>query len=252
MPLTENEATRIGNVILGVVANQLSIPQIRLAVGRAGFDTSRIPGVDSRAAVVPAIQRIFGEMTLGEKLIALPILAGCVAGPEVTDLLRRHGYQFVKGEFIPVAVLDERELQYVPASSAELISQAFSRLLDGDENGAVTSCCGAVDTATIAIFQKYGLGQPPDSFQAKVNTVMKALQVYEEMEQEMVQLGVNPDSAKELVVELHEATKHSANALQIIRRTLGDVHGKKPAYTRLTYDSIKWASAICGLLEGKV
>ena len=55
-----------------------------------------------------------------------------------------------------------------------------------------------------------------------------------------------------IVTELHETTKHAANTLQVIRRTLGDVHGKKPAYTHLTYDAIKWASAICGLLEGKV
>jgi hypothetical protein len=31
-----------------------------------------------------------------------------------------------------------------------------------------------------------------------------------------------------------------------------DVHGKKPGYRRLSYDEIKWASAICGLLESKI
>jgi hypothetical protein len=46
--------------------------------------------------------------------------------------------------------------------------------------------------------------------------------------------------------------KISEALAELIRRTLGDVPGKKPAYTRLTYDAIKWASAICGLLEGKV
>ena len=252
MPLTEDEATRLGNVILGVLSNQLSIPQIRLAVGRAGFDASRIPGADSRAAVVPAIQRLFGEMPLEQKLIALPILAATVGGAEVTDLLRRHGFQFVNGEFIPVAMLDERELQYLPASSAEQISKAFERLLDGDEGGAVTSACGAVDTATLAAYAKYDLGQPPNSFQAKVNSVMKTLNIYGEIAQELTEVGIGPESAKELTEELGEATKHAANALQVIRRTLGDVHGKKPTYTRLTYDAIKWASAICGLLEGKV
>src|SRR5260370_16905410 len=95
------------------------------------------------------------------------------------------------------------------------------------------------------------MGQATDSFQAKVNTVMARLKVYEEIEGDLVQLGVRPENAKEIVSELNETTKHAANALQVIRRTLGDVHGKKPAYTRLTYDAIKWASAICGPLEGK-
>jgi hypothetical protein len=107
MPLTESDATRIGNVILGVLSNKLSIPQIRIAVGKAGFDTSRIPDADRRADVVPAIQKLFGEMPLVEKLIALPILAS-VAGSDLTDLLRRHGFQLVNGEFIPVAMLEER------------------------------------------------------------------------------------------------------------------------------------------------
>jgi hypothetical protein len=44
---------------------------------------------------------------------------------------------------------------------------------------------------------------------------------------------------------MRETTKHAAEALQVIRRTIGDVHGTKPAYSRIAYDSIKWASAIC-------
>src|SRR5207247_2546866 len=126
-----------------------------------------------------------GEMTLDEKFIALPILAEAAGVAEVTNLLRRHGFQFVNGEFIPVAMLDERELQYLPASSAEQISRAFERLLDGDENGAVSSACGAVDTAMLAAYARYDLGQPPDSFQAKVNSVMKRLNIYGEMAQDL-------------------------------------------------------------------
>lgn len=252
MPLTEEELLRIGNVVLGELCNRLSIPQIRLAVGRAGFDAGRIPAEDSRASVVPAVQRLFAELPYEQKLIALPILAESVQVEEVRNLLRRHGYQFAHGEFIPVGMLDERELQFLPATSAEQISQAFSRLLDGDENGAITSACGAVDTATIACYERHGLGQPPNSFQAKVNTVMNALRVYEEMEQDLIHVGVDAGSAREIVTELREATVHAANALQVIRRTLGDVHGQRPSYTRLTYHSIKWTSAICGLLEGRI
>jgi len=251
VPLTENDITRIGNVILAELTEQLSIPRIRQAVGRAGFDTARIPAADRRSVVVPAVQQLFGELPFKQKLIALPILAEQVSGDPIKELLRRHGYQYVNGEFVPVAMLDEREIQYLPASSAELISQAFSRLLDGDENGAITSACGAVDTSTNAIYEKYGFGKPPNSFQAKVNTVMLRLRIYEEMEQDLVQLDIQPDAAKEIATELNEATKHAANALQVIRRSLGDVHGKRPSYTRLTYDAIKWASAVCGLLEGK-
>ena len=44
---------------------------------------------------------------------------------------------------------------------------------------------------------------------------------------------------------------HAAQALQIIRKTQGIAHGSRPTHSRMVYDTIKWASAICGLLEGK-
>lgn len=153
---------------------------------------------------------------------------------------------------MPLAAADAREFKFMPPSSAEQVSTAFDRLSVGDEDGAITAACSAVDTATLAAYEKYGLGNPPNSFQTKVNTVMDRLNIYPEMEADLVQLGLKPEDVKEIVGELHETTKHAANALQVIRRTLGDVHGRKPAYTRLTYDAIKWASAICGLLEGKI
>lgn len=252
MPLREDELIRIGNVILGLLCNRLSIPQIRLAVGRAGFDAGQIRDVDSRASVVPAVQRLFTELPYDQKLIALPILAESIQGDEVVNLLRRHGYQLVNEGFVPVTMLDERELQFLPTSSAERISQAFSRLLDGDENGAITAACGAVDSATISIYAAEGLGNPPNSFQAKVNTVMDRLGIYDEMRQDLQDLGVDAASAQEIADELRQATIHASNALQVIRRTLGDVHGQRPSYTHLTYETIKWASAICGLLEGKI
>ena len=52
-----------------------------------------------------------------------------------------------------------------------------------------------------------------------------------------------------IVDEIRQTTNHAAQALQVVRRAMGDVHGTKPALTRIAYDTIKWASAICGLLE---
>lgn len=252
MPLSEDELRFIGNAVIAELTEQLSIPRIRQAVGRAGFDTARIPSEDRRSSVVPAVQKLYGEMPPEEKQKVLPILAGHMNQEAVSKLLRPHGYHVMDGNIVPLAAADARESQFLPPSSAEQISTAFDRLSLGDEDGAITAACSAVDTATISAYEKYNMGPPPNSFQAKVNTVMGTLKIYEEIETDLVQLGVRPEDAKEIVSELHETTKHAANALQVIRRTLGDVHGKRPAYTRLTYDAIKWASAICGLLEGRV
>jgi len=154
MPLTVNEVRIIGNAVLAELTEQLSISRIRQAVGRAGFDTSRIPSEDRRASVVPAVQKLFGEMPLDEKLRVIPILAGEISPDAVNKILRHHGYQFVGGAFIPIGGFDSQELKYMPVSSAEQISTALNRLTAGDEDGAIAAACGAVDTATIAIYEK--------------------------------------------------------------------------------------------------
>ena len=132
------------------------------------------------------------------------------------------------------------------------ISAAFDRLVRGDESGAITKACGAVDSLARAVYEKHNWNDMPDSFQAKVNTIMKRLGVFDNMRAELSQLSMRPDDIDEIVEDVREATNHAAHALQVIRRAMGDVHGTKPALTRTVYDSIKWASAICGLLEDAV
>ena len=142
-----------------------------------------------------------------------------------------------------------REARYLPKQAQNEISAAFDRLVKGDESGAVTKACGAVDSLCLAIYGKNGWTDIPESFQAKVNTVIRRLKIFETVEDQLSGLSMTPSDATEIVRHMREATNHAAHALQIIRRAMGDVHGSKPALTRTVYDSIKWASAICGLLE---
>jgi hypothetical protein len=121
-----------------------------------------------------------------------------------------------------------------------------------EESAAITSACGAVDLATAAAYDKYELGKLANSFQTRVSVVIERLGIYGEIERELVAISIKPDDAKRIANEMHETIKHAANALEVIRRTQADAHGTKPAYRRIAYDAIKWASSICGLLDGKV
>jgi hypothetical protein len=56
---------------------------------------------------------------------------------------------------------------------------------------------------------------------------------------------MNSDDVSSVVTEMRKATNHAAQMLQALRRSMGDVHGSKPALRRTAYDAIKWASAIC-------
>ena len=106
-----------------------------------------------------------------------------------------------------MGLLDEREAHHLPPTSASELAKAVSRLASDEESAAITSACGAVDLATSAAFEKYGLGKLPNSFQTRVNVVMEKLKIYEEIEQQLVAINIKPDDAKRIAEETHESIK---------------------------------------------
>ena len=137
--------------------NRLSVQDIRNTAAAAGIDVSRISanaearsGMGSRAEVMPAVDRLFGQLTPAAKDTALRILAerlisrGTELEASVQDILGRHGFQFINGVFVPVDLLDARESRFLPPTAGSEIARATARLADGDESGAITAACGAV------------------------------------------------------------------------------------------------------------
>jgi len=243
--------------------NNLSVQSIRNTVAAAGIDVTRIPsksearsGLGSRAEVMPAIDKLFGELYKDAQENALCIIAECLIAESpqlaesVQEILGKHGYQFIDGSFVPVGLLDQREAKFLPTSSATEIARATSRLINGDYSGAITSACGAVDIVMQQIYKERGLGEAgKTSFQAKVNTAAKQLGLFEAMESEFREVGMPEKDASELVKEMKSATNHAAQALQVLRRAMGDTHGSKPAFRHTAYGAIKWASVICSLFD---
>lgn len=263
--LTQKEISRLYGALRSEL-NKLSVQDIRNTVAAAGIDVTRITakaearsGLGSRAEVMPAVDRLFGEMSPSTQVVTLRILAErLIAKNEdlsksVQEILGHHGYQYIAGSFVQVKLLDMREAQFLPAFASGELARATARLVDGGYSGAITSACGAVDLVMQQIYEKYALGDPGKvSFQAKVNTALKQLHVFEDMEQEFKDLGMKQADTSSMVNELREVTNHVAQALQVLRRVMGDTHGSKPALRNTAYDAIKWSSAICGLFEGKV
>lgn len=243
--------------------NNSSVQDIRNTVAAAGFDVSQITakaearsGLGSRAEVMPAVDRPFGQMSESAQETALRILAERLTeqNPDLRantqDILARHGYQFIDVNFIPVLELDAREARFISESAANELGRATSRLIDGDYSGAITSACGAVDLVAQAIYKDQSLGNPGHaSFQTKVNTSLKRLDVFEEMRGEFVTIGMKAEDASAVVEKMKKASNHAAQALQVLRHAMGYTHGSKPALRQTAYDAIKWSSAICGLLQ---
>jgi hypothetical protein len=242
--------------------NNLSVQDIRNTAAAAGFDVVQLPaqseartGLGSRAEVMPALDRLFGEMSPQAQEAALRMLAeGLIAhggspAAGMREILGRHGYLFIEGSFVPIGLLDARERPFLPPTSASELARATARLVDGDYTGAITAACGAIDLATQDIYAQEGLGDPAKvAFAAKICTALKQRGVFEGLERGYAAAGMaNPD-ALAVSENLRKATNHAAEALQTIRSKMGDAHGAKPTARKTAYDAIKWASAICGLL----
>jgi hypothetical protein len=251
------ETTRLGFVLLGKLM-ELPIREKYRIAARAGMDVSEVPEVQNNAVVNPAISRAFAKLDTESKQRALSVLADAIAAndgerrKDLERLLRQHGYEYVDGSFVPVGLIDQREAPNLPVEAQADLSQAMTRLANNDEGGAITLACGAVDKVMTAIYKKNGWTDFPNSFQARVNTAMQRLGIVDEMNSELQARGIGESEAEKTAVEMTNAIKHAANALEVIRRSQGDAHGSKPTYRRIVYDTIKWSAAICGLFEGKV
>ena len=262
--LTGEEMNRLYSILRSELYG-LSVQNIRNTVAAAGFDVTRIPatseartGLGSRSEVMPVIDRLFGEMRPEVKINALIILAEKLTSnnleeaANVQEILGKHGFQFMNNSFVPIGILDARERQYLPSEAAFNLEKAMERLGNGDFTGAISSATGAVDALTRDIYERDSLGNLNEGFVSKVQKVLNHLNVFQEMENDLVAQGLQVSDAKRVVEEMRNATHHAANILQIYRRDPGDAHGAKPATRKTAYDAIKWASAICGLLEGKI
>ena len=123
------------------------------------------------------VEQAFYRLESDSRLTALRILADHFSDNErVRHLFSQHGYEYVDGTYVPVALLDQREARYLPRSSATELAKAMKRLVDGDETGAITAACGAVDTLMQGLYEANGFGNPGHvAFAAKVNTVAQKL-----------------------------------------------------------------------------
>jgi hypothetical protein len=211
---------------------------------------------ERRGPTLKAMIKSFASVSLLEKGRALTSMVKSLvaSGKENTriaaSILNQFGVAWDGNNIVAAGVMDERERVFLPANSAADLAKAVDRLAGGDESGAISAACGAVDHATGLAYEKLGLGDPGKvSFSAKVNTALQQMKVFDLMKDEFIQIGIDVNEAEHAVGHLASAINQSTQALQILRKRMGDVHGTRPALRSTAYDCIKFASAICALFE---
>lgn len=219
-----------------------------------------VPSGDQRywAPLMESLDTQFRQFSEEEKLRTVRVLAQRLTRedrPEIRDsvvaLLRDHGFQFVDNTFVPIDFFDQREARYLPTSALSEISTALGRLVDGDLDGALTSACGAVDTAASGVYATKSLGDPAkeDSFRKKAMSAITASGKLAELESELVRLGWDEKDAHLFRESFAGALNQAAHVMQMLRSRMGDVHGAKPAIDSVVYDAIKLASVLTSLMK---
>jgi hypothetical protein len=116
-------------------------------------------------------------------------------------------------------------------------------------SGALSAACGAVDAVTTKIYAEKQLGDPGDaSFQEKVKRSLGVQGTFTLLEEEVAELGWNPNDIKLFKSNLTGALNQGAFVMQKLRSEMSDVHGTKPILKPLVFDSIKWATLIIRML----
>ncbi|MGD8451328.1 MAG: hypothetical protein PVJ57_05865 [Phycisphaerae bacterium] len=251
--MTDRGWRTVYGVIRDPLRKRFSVQELRAVLGKAGFDIVALPRDDDRAKIFAKVDAAFEKMSEREKAAALSILAEELTKgddgllQESRTALERHGFDYFDGVFSYVELFDERDRPFVPESAIPDLSKALTRLADHDYSGAIGAACGAVDSVTQRIYA--AAGRPvPDGFQGKVCSVLKPL--WSGLVSRLVdEIGMSQSDAADLVKCLRGSCTSSSNALQIMRRTLGDVHGDKPATAQTAYYAIKSAAALCGMMS---
>jgi len=245
----ENDLDRLFGVLLASLHDKFSLTKARMVVAKAG-----IVGVNTGGQYwdpfLRSVDLEFHQLDHRQKEQALRSLADQLVDDQVRNDMAKLGYEFVGGAFIPVEQYDRREAEFVPQSSARELDKAMKRLIDGDQSGAITAACGAVDILTGSVYLRDQIGDPgKTAFAAKVGTVALRLNVFGEIKDDLVNLGIPEADAMKIAEDWQKATSHAAAMLQSLRSKMGDVHGTKSTLRRAAYDAVKWSSAICGLLD---
>jgi hypothetical protein len=238
---------------------------IKAIAGLAGFDVTaaahlvqKSEGGASKGQLMSAIDGQVGGMDARARSRFLAILSEEVLRrrPEMQDrlaeYLSRLGWSFVSQTLVPLDVFDVDALADTPEESHKDLLKAAQRLRDGDLGGAISAACGAVDTATSAVFQELGLGDPTKaSFQERCKRAALAKGVLIELDRQLAELGWPQSEVSPFKKNLEGALNQGAFVMQTLRARMGDVHGTKPILRPLVFDCLRWAELIVGSLVNR-
>ena len=154
---------------------------------------------------------------------------------------------------MPIEVLDLSDLEELEPSAREDLIKAATKFRDGDLSGAISSVCAAVDSVAERVYRDKNLGDvnKSKSFQERCNKSLKAIGVFEAIDQQLSEIEWKESNISQFKDNLKQSLSQAAYVMQTLRSNMSDVHGTKPVIKPLVFDSIKWSQIIVRLLSEK-
>lgn len=229
----------------------------------AGVDLSALSHLDqgakpyaTKGQLMTAIDQQVGEMDENQKKHFNIIVLEEILNQEIDDIeyierkLSRLGWTVIDGMPLPIEIFDFEIIDKLNQTPRSDMIRSAQRLRDGDLGGAISSACGAVDSATSQIYGEFGLGDPTQaSFQERCKVALKAKDHIKNMESNLIAIGWDQQKAKIFSQNFDKALSQGAYVVQTLRANMGDVHGNKEVFEPLAFDAIKWSEHLLQTLH---
>lgn len=245
-----------------VLKDTFSFYDIKEIVGLAGFDTGTIAHLVQRSGssvskgqLISEIEQQLNTYNIGDKqhflnILVEEMLSRCSAlEAQLEKYLTRLGWQVVDNKVLPIEVLDRSDLVELDEAAKRDLIKAATRYRDGDLSGSISAACGAVDGLTIKIYQTYDIGDAAKaSFQERCKVSLKKVGVFDAINNELRDIDWKEAGLVPFQKNFEGALNQAAFIMQTLRANMADVHGTKPVFKPLVFDSIKWAQILVRLL----
>jgi hypothetical protein len=248
------------------VLKDFSFYDIKEIVGLAGFDTSKIahlvqmsgPGSASKGQLISNIELELKNFNSEEKqhflniVIEEMLVRSSNVEEQIGMYLSRLGWQVIDNKVLPIEILDRNDLDQLDEDCKNDLVKSATRFRDGDLSGALSSACAAVDCLTTKIYQTYNLGDAARaSFQERCKVSLTTIGVFTAIEKELRDIEWKESGIVPFGKSFQGAINQAAFIMQTLRANMSDVHGTKPVFKPLVFDSIKWSQILVRLLSGQ-
>lgn len=253
------------NAVSAVLQENFSFYNIKQIVGLAGFDKGTIAHLEqkqgggaSKGQLMTGIDKGLTQFTEEDKKHFLNIAIEEILErkeqleEKLEKYLSRLGWKLVDGAVIPIEILDLSDLPELQEKAREDLVKAAKRFRDGDLSGAISSACGAVDSVTSTIYEEKELGDAGKaSFQERCKVAMNATGIFDDIENELKDIDWKESGTIPFKKNFQGSLNQAAFVMQTLRSNMSDVHGTKPVFRPLVFDSIKWAEILVRIMSRK-